>query len=109
MKDIKYKYIEKIIAGSIISFLFFVLVSVVGIIIFTFYRINVSLYHEDPELYVQALSTFGTTFLQGTILGAGGILAAIQFIPRLVIWARQNGYIKNEDGEKAPMGPSFFK
>lgn len=109
MDKIKYKYIEQIIAGSIIAFLFVVLLAVVGIIVFTFYRINVSLYHEDPALYVQALSTFGTTFLQGTILGAGGILAAIQFIPRLVIWARQNGYIKNKDGDKEPMSPSFFK
>lgn len=90
--------IEKIIVGLSASFLGLLILEVMVILGATFYRINVGLFERSPDLYVRALSSFGSTFLQGAMLGTGGIVAALQVVPKLISWARNNGYSLGKSG-----------
>jgi len=48
------------------------------------YRISYGLYNTDPELFVMALNEFGSSFFGGTILGAGGAVAAMRLLPSVL-------------------------
>jgi len=84
--------LEKWVIALSGGFLGSIILEVIIILGVTFYRINISLFAEDPKLFVRAINSFGSTFLQGALLGAGGIVAAFRVGPKLISWAREKGY-----------------
>lgn len=84
--------LEKWIIGVSGGLLFTIVMEVIVVLAVTFYRINISLFREDPQLFVRAINSFGSTYLQGALLGAGGIVAVFRVGPKLLSWARDNGY-----------------
>ena len=72
--------------GSIVviifSFCFAVLLT--AIVAGIFWRVIFSLYDHDPELFVVAINSFGSSFFSGAALGATGIVAALKLMPMLI-------------------------
>jgi hypothetical protein len=95
--DEEFTSFEKVVVGVVAGFLAALLIEVMLIIGFTFYRITIDLYRTDPALFVRALNSYGSTFLNGTVLGTGGALAALRYMPKLITWARTNGITAPRD------------